>query len=73
MEASDKAKIIFIGCSMHYNIGDDIETLHLLRKAGCRILFIGLESIDQKNLTHVNKKYSAAAYEDKIKNIIKRE
>ncbi len=67
-----KRKYNFIwGAQCTIDIGDDIETLHLLKKAGCRILFIGLESIDQKNLTHVNKKYSAAAYEDKIKNIHK--
>lgn len=51
------------------DIGDDIETLNLLKKAGCRILFIGMETIEQKNLDQVNKKYEVNTYIQKIRNI----
>jgi len=65
-----KYKFIWGGqCTI--DIGDDLETLKLLKKAGCRILFIGMESIDQKNLDQVNKNYKANTYVQKIKNINK--
>ncbi len=53
------------------DIGDDPETLNLLRQAGCKVLFIGMESIDQKNLDQVNKRYRANSYVQKIMNINK--
>jgi radical SAM superfamily enzyme YgiQ (UPF0313 family) len=57
------------GAQSTIDIGDDIETLSLLEKAGCKVLFIGMESIDQNNLDDVNKKYDAASYQEKITNI----
>jgi radical SAM superfamily enzyme YgiQ (UPF0313 family) len=51
------------------DIGDDPETLHLLKKAGCRVLFIGLESIDQSNLDAVQKKYTVNSYRRYLENI----
>jgi radical SAM superfamily enzyme YgiQ (UPF0313 family) len=40
-----------------------------MRKAGCKVLFIGLESIDQQNLNYLNKNYNADSYKQKITNI----
>lgn len=57
------------GAQSTIDIGDDIETLTLLKKAGCKILFIGMETIEQANLDAVNKKYSVDSYEAKINNI----
>ncbi len=59
------------GAQSTIDIGDDLATLNLLKKAGCRILFIGMESIDQANLDMINKKYRADSYTQKIKNIHK--
>lgn len=59
------------GAQSTIDIGDDIETLTLIKKAGCRVLFIGMESIDQSNLDSVNKKYSVDSYHQKIRNIHK--
>ena len=57
------------GAQCTINIGEDIETLTLMRKAGCKVLFIGLESIDQQNLNYLNKNYNADSYQQKIANI----
>jgi radical SAM superfamily enzyme YgiQ (UPF0313 family) len=57
------------GAQCTIEIGDDIETLSLLKKANCKVLFIGMESINQQNLDEVNKKYKADSYQRKIKNI----
>jgi radical SAM superfamily enzyme YgiQ (UPF0313 family) len=57
------------GAQCTVEIGDDIEVLTLLKKANCKILFIGMESINQQNLNDVNKKYDARSYQQKIKNI----
>lgn len=57
------------GAQSTIDIGDDIETLRLIKKAGCKILFIGFESINQINLDNVNKKNDVNTFERKIKNI----
>ncbi len=57
------------GAQSTFNIGDDIEALDLLKKAGCRVLFIGIESIDQRNLTYLNKNYDVGSFTQKINNI----
>jgi radical SAM superfamily enzyme YgiQ (UPF0313 family) len=57
------------GAQATINIGDDKEVLYLLHKSGCRVLFIGMESINQKNLDSVNKNFTAQEYSKKIKNI----
>jgi radical SAM superfamily enzyme YgiQ (UPF0313 family) len=53
------------------DIGDDKEILTLLKKAGCKVLFIGLETIEQANLDAVHKDYSVDSYKQKIENIQK--
>jgi radical SAM superfamily enzyme YgiQ (UPF0313 family) len=50
------------GAQCTVDIGEDPETLGLLSRAGCRVLFIGMETIEQANLDAVHKKYSAESY-----------
>jgi radical SAM superfamily enzyme YgiQ (UPF0313 family) len=53
------------------NIGDDPDVLALLRRAGCRALLIGFETLSQRNLNHMQKPFEAARYRDQIRNIQK--
>ncbi|MBE0642735.1 MAG: radical SAM protein [Bacteroidetes bacterium] len=57
------------GAQATIDIGDDEHTLRLLRRAGCKALFIGLESFSQANLEAVNKGLSAETYGRRIRNI----
>lgn len=57
------------GAQCTVDIGDDPETLTLLKDAGCRILFIGMESITQSNLDDVNKRYDVGSFRRKIETI----
>jgi radical SAM superfamily enzyme YgiQ (UPF0313 family) len=57
------------GAQCTIDIGEDTETLSLLRQAGCRILFIGMESIDQTNLDAVHKNHRVDSYRQKMQNI----
>ncbi len=57
------------GAQSTIDIGDDLEILALLKNAGCKVLFIGLETIEQANLDEVHKNYSAESYKKKIGNI----
>jgi radical SAM superfamily enzyme YgiQ (UPF0313 family) len=47
-------------CSI--SIGKDLKLLSLMKKAGCRILFFGLESLNQDNLTSIHKPIESATY-----------
>lgn len=51
------------------DIGDDVETLALMRRAGCRMLFFGLESLDQRNLDWLEKPFRADRYGDQIRSV----
>jgi len=42
-------------CQATINISQDEPLLKLMRKSGCGAVFIGLESISEKNLAHMNK------------------
>jgi hypothetical protein len=53
------------------DIGDDIEVLTLMRKAGCRMLFVGLESLDQKNMVQLNKDFDTSRYAQQVARIRK--
>jgi radical SAM superfamily enzyme YgiQ (UPF0313 family) len=57
------------GAQSTIDIGSDPATLALLRKAGCKALFIGLETIEQANLDAMHKAATTAEYEEKIRNI----
>jgi len=67
-----KEKIkLFWGAQCTIDVGDDPEILKLMYKAGCRMLFIGLETINQKNLDYLGKPYKTAKYLNQLKNIRK--
>ncbi|MDP2897762.1 MAG: radical SAM protein [bacterium] len=50
-------------------IADDAEALSMLRRAGCRILFIGLETLNQDNLKLMHKGYAVQRYREQIRRI----
>lgn len=51
------------GAESTIDIGEDEETLRALRGAGCRMLYIGFETLNQLSLDSVHKPYDTAAYE----------
>jgi radical SAM superfamily enzyme YgiQ (UPF0313 family) len=51
------------------DIAEDSEVLKSLRRAGCRVLFIGLETPNQQSLNSINKPYSAERYRESIQRI----
>ncbi len=53
------------------DISGNKELLALMKKAGCRILFLGLESLQQESLEQLNKKYQASEYLKSIREIQK--
>jgi radical SAM superfamily enzyme YgiQ (UPF0313 family) len=58
-------------CSIE--IAEDMELLNLARKAGCRGLFVGIETISRANLAGVDKEFNNAAdYIRRIKAIRKK-
>lgn len=66
----EKIKLIW-GAQSTVDIGDDPEILSLMRKAGCRILFLGLESLEQENLKFLNKPYDKTRYLEQVLRIKK--
>lgn len=54
------------GSECTLSIGDDPETLRLLRRAGCRLLTIGIESISQSNLRDMRKPNVVQRYTEQI-------
>jgi radical SAM superfamily enzyme YgiQ (UPF0313 family) len=58
---NERIKLIW-GAQSTVDVGDDAEILKLLRKSGCRILFLGLESLEQNNLNFLNKPYDKTRY-----------
>ncbi|MDP4220712.1 MAG: radical SAM protein [Bacteroidota bacterium] len=59
------------GCNFTIDIADDEEVLSQLTRAGCRVMFIGLESLDSKNMLQLNKPYDPARYLNQIRKIRK--
>jgi len=57
------------GAQCTVNIGDDKEVLDLLHKAGCRMIFLGLETLDNKNMIQLNKEMNADYYSRQVKGI----
>lgn len=57
------------GAQCTVNIGDDGEVLDLLYKAGCRMIFLGLETLDNKNMVQLNKEMNADHYSRQIKGL----
>jgi hypothetical protein len=56
-------------CSI--TIGNDMQTLALMRRAGCRILFFGLETLNQDNLDMIHKPLNVGSYAPLISNVHK--
>jgi len=55
-------------CSIE--VADDRELLRLMRRAGCCGMFIGIETLDARNLAAVDKQFnSSAAYRERIRRI----
>ena len=50
------------GAEAPIDIGEDDEALSALRRAGCRILYIGYETLSQRGLNSVHKPYKTAVY-----------
>lgn len=51
------------GAEATIDIGEDDEALCALRRAGCRMLYIGFETLNQHSLNSVHKSYDTATYE----------
>ncbi len=52
-------------------IGNDPEILNLMYRSGCRLLFLGLETLNQNNLKIVHKYFKVANYGENISSIRK--
>lgn len=59
------------GAEATIDIGNDDEALDALWKAGCRMLYIGFESLNQHSLDSVQKPYHAIDYERAMSKIKK--
>jgi radical SAM superfamily enzyme YgiQ (UPF0313 family) len=59
------------GAQTTVDIADDHEALKLLHDSGCRILFIGLESVEQKNICFLDKPYKTSEYSARVLRIKK--
>lgn len=57
------------GAQMPIYVGKDKEVLQLMKKAGCRVIYIGFETINQENLDYVNKPFKVKDYIPMVKNI----
>jgi radical SAM superfamily enzyme YgiQ (UPF0313 family) len=51
------------GAEATIDIGEDEEALRALRSAGCRMLYIGFETLNQRSLDSVHKPYDVRAYD----------
>lgn len=51
------------------DIGRDPESLHAMKRAGCEVLFVGLETPNQASLDSVGKPYSAEGQSDAVREI----
>ena len=64
----EKISIIW-GAQCTVNIGNDTKLLNLMYKAGCRMLFLGLESLNSKNMHQLNKPLDVNLYDRQLSNI----
>jgi radical SAM superfamily enzyme YgiQ (UPF0313 family) len=51
------------------DVGDDSETLDLMKQAGCRALLIGIETLAQRNLDRMQKPFVVERYREQIRRI----
>lgn len=66
----NKVDDLFWGATTRADKGD-FEHLELMRKAGCRLVFVGVESGNQDILDNINKKTNVSQIENYFKNIRK--
>jgi len=59
------------GAQCTIDVSDDPEILNLMYKSGCRLLFIGLESINQQNLDYLGKPFNTSKYLNQLHRIKK--
>lgn len=59
------------GAQMPIYVGKDKEALNLMKKAGCRVIYIGFETLNQENLDYVNKPFNIKDYLPMVKEIQK--
>jgi radical SAM superfamily enzyme YgiQ (UPF0313 family) len=65
-----KEKIgIIWGAQMPIYVGEDKEVMQLMKKAGCKIIYIGFETMNQDNLNSVNKPFKVKKYLPMVKDI----
>ncbi|WP_242118855.1 B12-binding domain-containing radical SAM protein [Aestuariivivens sediminicola] len=57
------------GAQMPIYVGKDKEVLDLMKKAGCRVIYIGFETLNQDNLDYVNKPFQVKDYIPMVRNI----
>jgi hypothetical protein len=57
------------GAEATVDIAEDDEVLHALRRAGCRMLYIGFETPLQDSLDSVNKPYQTAGYDRAVERL----
>jgi radical SAM superfamily enzyme YgiQ (UPF0313 family) len=57
------------GAQCTIDIGDDSELLQQLHKSGCRMLFVGIETLQQANMDQLEKKIDVSRHEKRIANI----
>lgn len=54
------------GAQCTIDVGDDTSLLRLMRKAGCRILLIGIETLNQRNMNRYGKNYGVSLHRKRI-------
>ncbi len=57
------------GAQCTIDIGDNPEWLRQMYKSGCRLLFIGIETLNQANMDQLEKRIDVALHERRIANI----
>ena len=57
------------GAQMPIYVGKDDEVLKLMHKAGCRVIYMGFETMNQDNLDDVNKPFKVNEYLPMVKNV----
>ena len=69
-EAVERERLDLVwGAEATIDIGEDEEVLRSLRRAGCRILFIGFETPNQRSLDSVHKPGRAQAHDRAMANL----
>lgn len=54
------------GCALTFNVLNDVETVRLMARAGCRYVYTGLESLNPDSLKAMNKGQNKITEVDKV-------